>query len=64
MLISVQLTPTVLISTEKGIVILYIVSYFGVAGESGGTFHAFREEEIAELLPKKVARVAKITLNG
>ena len=36
------------------------LSYFGVAGESGGTFQTFREEEIAELLPKKVARIAEI----
>ena len=31
-----------------------------MAEESGGTFHTFREEEIAELLPKKVARIARI----
>jgi len=37
---------------------------FGGAVRNGGTSHTFRTEETAELLPKNVARKAKIQIDG
>ena len=34
------------------------------AGENGKDFTLFRYEEIAELLPKNIARTAKVQVNG
>lgn len=36
---------------------------FGRAGENGGKFYTFCEE-IAELLPKNMAKTAKVQLHG
>ena len=40
------------------------LSCFVKAGENGGKLHTLCEEEMAELLPKNVARTAKIHLDG
>ena len=37
---------------------------FDRAGENGGKFYTFCEEEIAELLPKNMAKTAKVQLHG
>ena len=36
---------------------------FGKAGENGGKFHTFCEEEIGGRLPKNIARISKIPLS-
>ena len=37
---------------------------FVKAGKNGGKFHALCEEEMTELLPKNIARTAKIHVDG
>ena len=39
-------------------------SCFVKAGKNGGKFHTVYEEEMAELLPKNIARTAKIHVDG
>lgn len=41
-----------------------VVKSFGRAGENGGKFYTFCEEEIAEFLPKTMAKTAKVQLHG
>ena len=41
-----------------------VAKSFGRPGENGGTFYTFCEEEIAELLPKNMAKTAKEQLHG
>ena len=36
---------------------------FGRAGENGGKFYSFCEEEIAELLPKNMAKTTRVQLH-
>lgn len=40
------------------------LSCFVKAGKNGGKFHTLCEEEMAELLPKNIARTAKIHVDG
>ena len=41
-----------------------VVKSFGRPGEKGGKFYTFCEEEIAEILPKNMAKTAKVQLHG
>lgn len=41
-----------------------VVKSFGRAGENGGKFYTFCKEEIAKLLPKNMAKTAKVQLHG
>ena len=40
------------------------LSCFVKAGKNGGKFHTVCEEEMAELLPKNIARTAKMLVDG